>query len=232
MAQHTHDLLVIGAGPAGYVAAIRAAQLGLDVGCVDKGQVAGKAALGGTCLRVGCIPSKALLQSSEKYEDALKHFADHGISVGDVKLDLQKMLSRKDQVVQTLTGGISGLFKKNKVKAYHGTASFNADKTVSVGDDVITAEHVLIATGSVPRDAAGRRLGPGPDRHLDGCPDLHGGAQEARGHWGRRDRAGAGQRLASAGQQGRGPGIPRPHPAGHGRTSWPRRPTRSSRNRA
>ena len=155
MAQHTHDLLVIGAGPAGYVAAIRAAQLGLDVGCVDKGQVAGKAALGGTCLRVGCIPSKALLQSSEKYEDALKHFADHGISVGDVKLDLQKMLSRKDQVVQTLTGGISGLFKKNKVKAYHGSASFNADRTVSVGDDTITAEHVLIATGSVPATLPG-----------------------------------------------------------------------------
>lgn len=150
MSEHTHDLLVIGAGPAGYVAAIRAAQLGLDVGCVDK-----EKALGGTCLRVGCIPSKALLQSSEKYEDALKHFADHGITVGDVKLDLKKMLSRKDQVVKTLTGGIAGLFKKNKIKAYHGTATFNADKTVQVGNDVITAEHVLIATGSVPATLPG-----------------------------------------------------------------------------
>ncbi|MEM7624257.1 MAG: dihydrolipoyl dehydrogenase [Planctomycetota bacterium] len=150
MANHTHDLLVIGAGPAGYVAAIRAAQLGLDVGCVDK-----EKALGGTCLRVGCIPSKALLQSSEKYEDALKHFADHGITVGDVKLDLGKMLARKDSVVKTLTGGISGLFKKNKVKAYHGTATFNADKTVSVGGDTITAENVLIATGSVPATLPG-----------------------------------------------------------------------------
>lgn len=150
MSEHNHDLLVIGAGPAGYVAAIRAAQLGLDVGCVDK-----EKALGGTCLRVGCIPSKALLQSSEKYEDALKHFADHGIIVGDVKLDLKKMLSRKDQVVKTLTGGIAGLFKKNKIKAYHGTATFNADKTVQVGDDVITAEHVLIATGSVPATLPG-----------------------------------------------------------------------------
>ncbi|MEM6854346.1 MAG: dihydrolipoyl dehydrogenase [Planctomycetota bacterium] len=159
MAEHTHDLLVIGGGPAGYVAAIRAAQLGLDVACADKGQVNGKAALGGTCLRVGCIPSKALLQSSEKYEDAMKHFADHGISVGDVKLDLQKMLDRKDGVVQQLTGGISGLFKKNKVKSYHGHATFNADKTVTVGDpgsgDVITAEHVLIATGSVPASLPG-----------------------------------------------------------------------------
>ncbi|MBB6429266.1 dihydrolipoyl dehydrogenase [Algisphaera agarilytica] len=155
MAEHTHDLLVIGAGPAGYVAAIRAAQLGLDVACVDKGQVAGKAAMGGTCLRVGCIPSKALLESSEKYEDAMHHFADHGIEVGSVKLDLEKMLERKDGVVKALTGGISALFKKNKVKAYHGSASFNADKTVTVGDDTITAEHVLIATGSVPASLPG-----------------------------------------------------------------------------
>ncbi|MEM9420541.1 MAG: dihydrolipoyl dehydrogenase [Planctomycetota bacterium] len=155
MAEYTHDLLVIGAGPAGYVAAIRAAQLGLDVACVDKGQVAGKAAMGGTCLRIGCIPSKALLESSEKYEDATKHFADHGIDVGSVKLDLKKMLDRKDTVVKTLTGGVSLLFKKNKVKSYHGSASFNADKTVTVGEDTITAEHVLIATGSVPASLPG-----------------------------------------------------------------------------
>lgn len=155
MPEHTHDLLVIGAGPAGYVAAIRAAQLGLDVACIDKGQVNGKAALGGTCLRVGCIPSKALLQSSEKYEDAMKHFADHGINVGDVSLDLKKMLERKDGVIQALTGGIAGLFKKNKVKSYHGSATFNADQSVQVGDDKITAEHVLIATGSVPASLPG-----------------------------------------------------------------------------
>ncbi|MEO0515224.1 MAG: dihydrolipoyl dehydrogenase [Planctomycetota bacterium] len=155
MPEHTHDLLVIGGGPAGYVAAIRAAQLGLDVACVDKGQVNGKAALGGTCLRVGCIPSKALLQSSEKYEDAMKHFADHGINVGDVSLDLMKMLERKNGLIQALTGGIAGLFKKNKVKSYHGHATFNADKTVQVGDDQITAEHVLIATGSVPASLPG-----------------------------------------------------------------------------
>ncbi|MEM8739590.1 MAG: dihydrolipoyl dehydrogenase [Planctomycetota bacterium] len=155
MANHTHDLLVIGAGPAGYVAAIRAAQLGLDVACADKGEINGKPALGGTCLRVGCIPSKALLQSSEKYEDALKHLADHGIAVGDVQLDLKKMLDRKDGVVKTLTGGIGSLFKKNKVKSYHGQAAFNDDQTVQVGDDRITAEHVLVATGSVPATLPG-----------------------------------------------------------------------------
>lgn len=154
MANHTHDLLVIGAGPAGYVAAIRAAQFGMNVGCVDK-----EKALGGTCLRVGCIPSKALLQSSEMYEEATKHMADHGIEVGDVKLDLKKMLARKDTVVKTLTGGIAGLFKKNKIKAYHGTATINKDTTVTVGDpdsgDTITAEHILIATGSVPASLPG-----------------------------------------------------------------------------
>ena len=145
MPEKTHDLLVIGAGPAGYVAAIRAAQLGLDVGCVDK-----EKALGGTCLRVGCIPSKALLESSHHYEQAVSHFADHGIDVGDVKLDLKKMLGRKDKVVQALTSGVSSLFKKNKITAYHGQAMFNKDQSVQVGDDKIVAEHVLIATGSVP----------------------------------------------------------------------------------
>ncbi len=155
MPEHTHDLLVIGAGPAGYVAAIRAAQLGLDVACVDKGQVSDKPALGGTCLRVGCIPSKALLQSSEMYEEATSHMGDHGITVGEVKLDLKKMMARKDGVVQALTGGIAGLFKKNKIKSYHGHATFNDDKSVQVGDDQITAEHVLIATGSVPASLPG-----------------------------------------------------------------------------
>ncbi|MEM9884063.1 MAG: dihydrolipoyl dehydrogenase, partial [Planctomycetota bacterium] len=137
------------------------AQLGLDAACVDNGTVADKPAFGGTCLRVGCIPSKALLESSEKYEDAHKHFADHGITATGVKLDLPKMHARKDEVVKTLTGGISALFKKNKVKAYHGHATFNADKSVNVGDDTITAQHVIIATGSVPATL------PGVDLSLD-----------------------------------------------------------------
>ena len=107
----THfDLIVIGAGPGGYVAAIRAAQLGLKTACVDK-----EKALGGTCLRVGCIPSKAMLESSERYEQTKDHLADHGIDVKTVKLDLAKMLARKDGVVSKMTGGIDALFKKNKI---------------------------------------------------------------------------------------------------------------------
>ncbi|MEM6260482.1 MAG: dihydrolipoyl dehydrogenase [Planctomycetota bacterium] len=153
MPEHSHELLVIGAGPAGYVAAIRAAQLGLDTAIVDK-----EAQLGGTCLRIGCIPSKALLESSHKYEDATKHFAGHGIQVGDVSLDLKAMLKRKDKVVKTLTSGVAGLMKKNKVKVYHGTAAFNSDKSVTVGGDTIKATNVLIATGSVPSTIPGISL--------------------------------------------------------------------------
>lgn len=149
----SHDLLIIGAGPAGYVAAIRAAQLGLDTAIVDK-----EAQLGGTCLRVGCIPSKALLESSHKYEDATKHFKDHGIDVAGVELNLQTMLKRKDKVVKTLTTGVAGLMKKNKVTVYHGTASFNKDKSVTIGDDTVTAKSVLIATGSVPTTIPGVNL--------------------------------------------------------------------------
>src|SRR5437016_6885724 len=104
-----YDLVVIGAGPGGYVSAIRAAQLGMKVACVDK-----RAALGGTCLNVGCIPSKALLDSSELYTYAKSHFARHGILVGDVGLDLKAMLQRKDKVVKSLTDGVAFLFKKNK----------------------------------------------------------------------------------------------------------------------
>ena len=155
MPNHSHDLLVIGAGPAGYVAAIRASQLGLDTAIVDKAQLDGKPALGGTCLRVGCIPSKALLESSHKYEDTLLHLKEHGITVDGVKLDLPTMLKRKDKVVKTLTGGVASLMKKNKVAVYHGSAAFNADKTVTIGDDTVNAKNVLIATGSVPATIPG-----------------------------------------------------------------------------
>src|SRR4029079_1012656 len=111
-----YDLTVIGAGPGGYVAAIRAAQLGMKVACVEK-----RGALGGTCLNIGCIPSKALLDSSELYAQAKVHFAQHGIKVGDVKLDLAAMLARKEKVVKGLTEGIAGLFKKNKITSVAGT---------------------------------------------------------------------------------------------------------------
>src|SRR2546423_12773101 len=105
-----HDLVVIGAGPGGYVAAIRAAQLGLNVGVIEK-----EAALGGTCLRVGCIPSKALLESSELFDKARHSFAAHGIQLPQVQLDLPTMLKRKDQIVGTLTKGVEGLLRKNKI---------------------------------------------------------------------------------------------------------------------
>jgi len=110
-----HDLVVIGSGPGGYVAAIRAAQLGLDTACVEL-----EPQLGGTCLRVGCIPSKALLESSERFADAKSEFKRHGIKVSGLDVDLKAMLKRKDQIVGALTKGVAGLFKKNKVARYEG----------------------------------------------------------------------------------------------------------------
>jgi len=147
MEQKQHDLVVIGAGPGGYVAAIRAAQLGLDTACIDK-----EARLGGTCLRVGCIPSKALLESSERYHELKAGaFAEQGIRTEGVSLDLAAMLGRKTKVVEDLTDGIAGLFKKNKVARYHGTARLDGPgKVVVEGEDrvALSAKHVLIATGS------------------------------------------------------------------------------------
>jgi len=161
MPNPTHDLIIIGAGPGGYVAAIRAAQLGLNVACVDKNNQ-----LGGTCLRVGCIPSKALLESSHLYEQTSHHLDVHGIKVKDVSLDLSAMLKRKDKVVATLCGGIGALFKKNKITHYQGTCTINADKSVTVTDDAgktqnVVAENILIATGSRPATI------PGVDLSLD-----------------------------------------------------------------
>lgn len=141
-----HDLLVIGAGPGGYVAAIRAAQLGLNTACIDA-----EAALGGTCLRVGCIPSKALLESSERYHEASHALADYGVKVSGVELDLERMLKRKDGVVSGLTQGVAGLFKKNKVTRYHGHGKIvGPGRVVVTGPDAceIDAKHVIIATGS------------------------------------------------------------------------------------
>ncbi len=150
------DVLVIGAGPGGYVAAIRAAQLGLKTACVDAWLgTDGKASLGGTCLNVGCIPSKALLDSSHHYHNLEKLMPAHGISVKDARIDVGAMLARKDKVVQQLTRGINGLFRKNKVTAYSGTARFNAAHQVVVklhdgGEETVSARHVVVATGSVP----------------------------------------------------------------------------------
>ena len=142
-----HDLVVIGAGPGGYVAAIRAAQLGLNVACIEQ-----ENALGGTCLRIGCIPSKALLEASELYKMAKSHLSEYGIGVGDVKLDLSAMMKRKDTVVTGLTGGIAGLFRKNKITRYTGRGRIEAvGKVVVEGAQPVelTCKKILIATGSL-----------------------------------------------------------------------------------
>ena len=155
------DLIVIGAGPGGYVAAIRAAQLGMNVACVDKGTAPGDTALGGTCLNVGCIPSKALLDSSELYHMASTGLGAHGIGVGKVELDLAAMMARKDKVVAELTTGVAGLFKKNKVTAFQGTARLASPTEVAVsadgktrtgngGKETLSAPRILLATGSEP----------------------------------------------------------------------------------
>jgi dihydrolipoamide dehydrogenase len=149
MASQRFDLVVIGGGPGGYSAAIRAAQLGKSVACVEKR--AGRA-LGGTCLNVGCIPSKALLDSSELYETAVHKFARHGIHADGVRFDLPQMMRRKDDVVKALTGGIAGLFKKYKVTPVYGAGRLTSPTTVAVaaadGEQVLEAGHVLLATGS------------------------------------------------------------------------------------
>lgn len=143
------DLVVIGGGPGGYVAAIRAAQLGLKVACVE-----GRGSLGGTCLNVGCIPSKALLTSSGKYAE-LSHLAAHGVSVEGANLDVPAMMARKDKVVGDLTKGIAFLFKKNGVELIEGWASIPAPGQVQVGDQVIETKNILIATGSEPTPLPG-----------------------------------------------------------------------------
>jgi dihydrolipoamide dehydrogenase len=136
------DVIVIGAGPGGYVAAIRAAQLGLKTACVEK-----RGALGGTCLNVGCIPSKALLESSEKFEDANHAFAKHGIDA-KVSLNLKQMMARKTEVVSMLTKGIEGLFKKNKVTYLKGHGTITGKNEVDVDGTKYAAKNIIIATGS------------------------------------------------------------------------------------
>ncbi|TAK88779.1 MAG: dihydrolipoyl dehydrogenase [Aquabacterium sp.] len=157
------DVIVIGAGPGGYIAAIRAAQLGFKVACIDEWKNGkGGPAPGGTCTNVGCIPSKALLQSSEHYDQAAHHFADHGITVEGLKMDVAKMIARKDTVVKQNNDGILYLFKKNKVSFFHGRGSFvkSADGAYEVAvtgekPDTLTAKHVVIATGSSARQLPG-----------------------------------------------------------------------------
>src|SRR5688572_28483162 len=157
------DVVVIGAGPGGYIAAIRAAQLGMSVACIDDWQTAdGKPAPGGTCTNVGCIPSKALLQSSENYEHVGHAYADHGIRVKELSLDLAQMLKRKDTVVKQNNDGILYLFRKNKITFFNGKGSFagregDAFKIEVAGKSAgsLVARHVIVATGSNPRALPG-----------------------------------------------------------------------------
>lgn len=157
------DVVVIGGGPGGYIAAIRAAQLGFSTACIDEWKNAkGGAAPGGTCTNVGCIPSKALLQSSEHYEHAGHAFSEHGIEVKGLSLDMKKMLARKDTVVKQNNDGILYLFKKNKVTFFHGRGSFvkavdggHEIKIAGATEESIVAKHVIVATGSNPRALPG-----------------------------------------------------------------------------
>jgi dihydrolipoamide dehydrogenase len=156
------DVLVIGGGPGGYVAAIRAAQLGFNVACCESNPYAdpkGEPRLGGTCLNVGCIPSKALLRSSELFEEAEHSFATHGISAKGVSMDVPTMVGRKNTIVTQLTGGIKGLFRKNKVTGLNGHGSFVGREgglyQVKVGEELVQAKHVIVATGSKPRHLPG-----------------------------------------------------------------------------
>ena len=148
-----YDLIIIGAGPGGYVAAIRAAQLGMKVACIEK-----ETTLGGTCLNIGCIPSKALLNSSEKYIEFKTHAEEHGIKAGKVDLDLSKLMQRKNKIVKQLTTGIGFLFKKNKITHINGTASFVDKQNIKVkssNESTLSAKNFIIATGSSSMERPG-----------------------------------------------------------------------------
>ena len=154
----TFDVVIIGSGPGGYVAAIRSAQLGLRTAIIEKDKE-----LGGTCLNIGCIPSKALLSSSDHFAFAKKEAAKHGIILENVGLDLPKMLQRKDKVVKTLTGGVRGLMKLNKVSTFQGMGKITAPGKVMItavdgAAQEIEAKHIIIATGSVPMDLPGMKF--------------------------------------------------------------------------
>ena len=153
MAEKHYDILVIGGGPAGYVAAIRAAQLGFETACVEQ-----REALGGTCLNVGCVPSKALLESSGLYAEMKAGAAAHGIGTSDISLDLSVLMGRKDKIVSNITKGVSFLFKKNGVTHLRGTATIEAPGRVSISGDSteeVTCERLIVATGSRPKQLPG-----------------------------------------------------------------------------
>jgi len=153
MANH-YDVAIIGSGPAGYVSAIRCAQLGLKTICIEEVANQNKVALGGTCLNVGCVPSKALLESSLIFSNTNHKLKDHGIEVSEVSLDVNAMHLRKDKIVSSLTKGVSGLFKLNKVDTVQGKAYISDPHTIKVStegsDQNIRSENIILATGSRP----------------------------------------------------------------------------------
>ena len=157
MSKVSYDVAVIGAGPAGYVAAIRCAQLGLKTVCVDRWTENGKPALGGTCLNVGCIPSKALLDSTEKYHEVVSTYKRHGIIVKDVSMNVSTMMKRKDRIVSSLTRGIALLFKGNNIESIHAHGRYAGGSLVELLDPntfaktgEINAKHIILASGSTP----------------------------------------------------------------------------------
>jgi dihydrolipoamide dehydrogenase len=152
MAARTFDCVVIGAGPGGYVAAIRAAQLGMATAVVERG------AVGGRCLNVACIPAKAVLRAADILSE-VREAGDFGIVVAEPSIDFPAVMARRDKVVSTLTGGVSGLFKKNKIELIAGEATLTKDGTVRVGDDELSAKTIVLATGSVPRAVPGIDFG-------------------------------------------------------------------------
>ncbi len=202
-----YDLVVIGAGPGGYVAAIRAAQLGMKVACVEK-----RPTLGGTCLNIGCIPSKALLDSSELYSLATHRFAKHGIKLGSVDLDLKAMQARKDTVVKELTDGVRFLFRKNGITAVSGSGRVASPTSVVVKDNegsetTLEAAHILLATGSAADQPAFLALRWQDGRQLDRGPHLRQGPRPPARRWRRLHRPGAGLGLEAARGEGHGRGV-------------------------
>ena len=151
-----YDIIVIGSGPAGYVAAIRASQLGLKTACIEKSSKNNKPQLGGTCLNIGCIPSKALLDSSHRYADALNHLSHHGIKVSKPKIDISQMMERKNKIVSQLTSGVAELLKANKVSQITGSAKIIDSNNVEVSNEenteLLKTKNIIIATGSMPID--------------------------------------------------------------------------------
>ena len=217
-----YDLIVIGTGPGGYVCAIRASQLGLKVGVVEK-----RATHGGTCLNVGCIPSKALLHASELYDEARHAFSAMGIEAA-TELNLAQMMTFKDEGVKGNVDGVAFLLRKNKIDHFHGTGRVLGGGKVEVtfinGEtQMIETKAAVIATGSEPAQLPGHRDRREGRRLIDRRAVARQGAKAAPRHRRRHHRAGAWLRVAAARVRGHGRRVPRPHPAGDSTARWPSR---------